>query len=293
MAILGIDIGGTMIKVGFVHQEQISQKKSFLTPKTFEEFQQLLSQIVVEYAGIHPIDKVAFSVPGSVNESGTVFFGGAVPYLNEVSLADLLKLQKVKVVVENDAKAATLGEMTYGHLKDVKQGAAIILGTGVGVGICMDGKLYKGNHFQAGEVSFMIRDRVITGMDSFVGVGLSAVQLVKKLAEHLSAENDGKRVFEELAMAENAQAQEVLLNYCKEVATLCFNIQSLLDIEKIVIGGGISQQACLIQTIQTVYQGLFRVAPIIQKTLQPVTIEAAKFKADANLIGAAAKGVLQ
>ncbi len=66
-----------------------------------------------------------------------------------------------------------------GHLQNVSNGAAIILGTGVGVGLCINGQLYKGSHYQAGEVSFMIRDRRITGPNSFVGVGLSAVALIQ------------------------------------------------------------------------------------------------------------------
>ena len=48
--------------------------------------------------------------------------------------------------VENDAKAATSCEMKYGNLKGIQQAAAIILGTGVGMGICINGQLYKGTH---------------------------------------------------------------------------------------------------------------------------------------------------
>ncbi|MEE1498603.1 MAG: ROK family protein, partial [Enterococcus hirae] len=84
-------------------------------------------------------------------------------------------------------------------------------------------------------------------------------------------------------------AKALFHDYCKQVAFLCFNVQTLLDVEKIVIGGGISQQEYLVQTIQQAYRELFTVAPIIKKTLQPMTIEAAKFQADANLIGAAIK----
>jgi predicted NBD/HSP70 family sugar kinase len=68
---------------------------------------------------------------------------------------------------------------------------------------------------------------------------------------------------------------------------LCFDLQCLLALEKIVIGGGISRQPRLIEAIASSYQAIFKTAPIIEKTLQPVAIQAAYFQADANLIGAA------
>lgn len=290
MSHLSIDIGGTKIKSGLVQQAVVTDKNNFPTPQSLEEFAELLKRIIHSYSKRHSFTTIAFSVPGSVNESGTVFFGGALPYLNEVNLADLVRELKFStnyhVSAENDAKAATLGEMTWGHLQNVSNGAAIILGTGVGVGLCINGQLYKGSHYQAGEVSFMIRDRQITGPDSFVGVGLSAVALIQTLAETLQVTNDGPLVFQALADSDNQTAQELFLRYCQEVAVLCFDIQCLLDIDKIVMGGGISQQPKLIETIQGYYQRLLKAAPIIEQTLRPITIEAAKFQADANLIGA-------
>lgn len=289
MSVLGIDIGGTMIKTALIHQTGISYKKRFPTPKKKEEFQQLIIEIIDKYKQIQSIRKIAFSVPGSVDKSGTVFFGGAVPYLDQIDLKSCLKLENVEITVENDAKAATACEMKYGNLKDVPNGAAIILGTGVGMGICINGQLYKRTHYQAGEISFLIRDRQMTGADSFVGMGLSAVFLINKLAKLLIVENDGEIVFLTLKNSENEAAKELFNRYCKDVAVLCFNLQTILDVEKIVIGGGISQQHYLIQTIQKAYQSLFEIAPIIKKTLKPMTIEAAKFQADANLIGASIK----
>lgn len=289
MAILGIDVGGTMIKTAFVHQTEVSYKKRFLTPKKKEDFHRLVSEIIKSYEQIQPIRKISFSVPGSVDELGTVSFGGAVSYLDQIQLKSFLELKEMEVTVENDAKAATICEINYGNLKNVQQGAAIILGTGVGMGLCLNGRLYKGTHYQAGEISFMIRDRQITGSDSFVEMGLSAVLLIKKLAEVLEVKNDGEAVFLALEKNGKAAAKELFFKYCNEVAMLCFNVQTLLDVEKIVIGGGISQQNYLIQTIQQAYQKLFEVAPIIRKTLRPIKIEAAKFQADANLIGASIK----
>ncbi len=120
MSHLSIDIGGTKIKSGLVQQNIVTEKNNFPTPQSLEEFSELLETIINSYSESHSF-KIAFSVPGSVNESGTVFFGGALPYLNEVNLGQLIGnfdlTEDYQVSVENDAKAATLGEMTWGIYK--------------------------------------------------------------------------------------------------------------------------------------------------------------------------------
>ncbi|BCA85891.1 sugar kinase [Enterococcus saigonensis] len=288
MKTLSIDIGGTTIKSAVIDNGQLFDKKSFPTSKNLAELAELLQTLIKNYQNNESFEKVALAVPGAVLETGIVKFGGAVTYLNQVDLISLVQsFFPGKVVVENDAKAATLGEMKRGNLQGVENAAALILGTGVGLGIVINGKLYKGEHRQAGEISFLVRDRQIVGIDSFVGSGLSAVALIAKLAKVLEVPKDGKLVFDELKKNTNPEAEEILNAYCQEIALLCFNLQTILDLEKIVIGGGISQQKSLIDKIQMNYKQLFLVSPLIEQTLSKISIEAAKFKADANLFGAA------
>ncbi|MDO7798477.1 ROK family protein [Enterococcus avium] len=288
MKTLSIDIGGTTIKSAVIDNSQLFDKKSFPTSKTLSELTELLQALIKSYQNNGSIEKIALAVPGAVLETGVVKFGGAVTYLNQVNLISLIQsFFPGKVVVENDAKAATLGELKKGSLQDTRNAAALILGTGVGLGIVIDGRLYKGNHQQAGEISFLVRDRRVLGKDSFVGTGLSAVSLIAKLAEMLKVPQDGKTVFEELNKNLNSEAEKMLNAYCQEIAVLCFNLQTILDLDKIVIGGGISQQKIIIDKIYNSYNKLFLVSPLIEQTLRKIPIEAAKFKADANLIGAA------
>ena len=72
MVVLGIDIGGTMIKTALISQNEVSFKKRFPTPSDKEQFQRLLSQMIRDYQEIQSFHKIAFSVPGSVDQSGTV-----------------------------------------------------------------------------------------------------------------------------------------------------------------------------------------------------------------------------
>ena len=75
MVVLGIDIGGTMIKTALISQNEVSFKKRFPTPSDKEQFQRLLSQMIRDYQEIQSFHKIAFSVSGSVDQSGTVRFG--------------------------------------------------------------------------------------------------------------------------------------------------------------------------------------------------------------------------
>lgn len=98
------------------------------------------------------------AVPGKVDHHDeTIYGGGALQFLDQVNLPAALQLA-VPVSVENDGKAAALAELWLGNLKNVQNGAAVVLGTGVGGGLILNGQLYAGSHFQAGELSFMVLD---------------------------------------------------------------------------------------------------------------------------------------
>ncbi|MFP7306641.1 ROK family protein [Enterococcus faecalis] len=284
-----IDIGGTFIKTTLVKNTMVKEKRLVATPATNQaDLLKLLVELIQVYQQIEPFQLVGISVPGAIKDGDTVFHGGAVVCLNGVNLKEKLEAQAaVTVFVENDAKAAVLGEAWYGNLADVQNGAAIILGTGVGVGLWLDGTVRKGPHYQSGEVSFLIQDRQINGPESFVGVNLSAVRLVKSLAALLKCPADGSIVFSQLAEQNNSSATDLFTSYCQQVALLCFNLQCLLDLEKIVIGGGISQQPRLIEVIQVEYQKIFRISSMTQQTIPQISIEAAQFQDNANVIGAA------
>jgi predicted NBD/HSP70 family sugar kinase len=286
MRVLGIDIGGSHIKTGIVDGKNIIDAKCFVTPESYQKFVALVEDIFEQY-DTADFSKVACSVPGAV-ANGVVEHGGSIPYLDQVDLRKLLaQMGCVPAAVENDAKAATLGEMSKGNLQNIKNGAAIILGTGVGMGIEINHQVYKGTHLQAGEISFMIQDHTVLSPNSFVGMGLSAVGLIGRLAKILDIEADGKKVFKKIQEQNNSEANQVFNEYCKDLAKLCFNIQTVLDIGKIVIGGGISQQSQLIKTVQTEYENIFKISPLISKTMKKIEITEAYFKANANLIGAA------
>ena len=97
------------------------------------------------------------SAPGTVNrELGVVEFSNNL-YFNNFPLKRMLQERmKKEVIVENDANAAAYGEYQAGALKGARNALAITLGTGVGSGIIIDGKIYSGSNFCAGEMGHTV-----------------------------------------------------------------------------------------------------------------------------------------
>lgn len=138
------------------------------------------------------------AVPGKVDHHDeTIYGGGALQFLDQVNLPAALQLA-VPVSVENDGKAAALAELWLGNLKNVQNGAAVVLGTGVGGGLILNGQLYAGSHFQAGELSFMVLDTDLSNPEHWLGSQGSAVRMIERIATVLGLpdKHDGKAVFE-------------------------------------------------------------------------------------------------
>lgn len=140
--IVAIDIGGTFIKFGLVDDDfSISNQSKESTPTTIDDFWRTLESIVSSFK--NDISGVAIACPGEINSKhGFVFKGGLIPYLTAIPLGTRLsKIFQLPVKVINDADAAALAEARYGSLQDIDCGAALVLGTGVGLGLVSQGAL--------------------------------------------------------------------------------------------------------------------------------------------------------
>lgn len=284
---LCIDIGGTNLKTAIIDQSgKILTKKLVTTPKSLKLFIEQIEILVVEAKS--SVRGIAICAPGKVDEkTGTIYFGGSLPFLDGVSLKSRLQDKySLPVVVINDGKSAALAELWLGNLKDVSYGAAITLGTGIGGGIIVEGSLLQGAHFQAGELSFMSNQSSNPSINNLFGSSASAVGLIRKISKVLGFEDltNGKKVFESINNKNN-KAYPIFQEFCREVAYLIANIQAVVDLEKIVIGGGISAQKIVITEIQNQYKILHDSVPIIKKSLTMPTIGVCKFQNEANLLG--------
>ncbi|MFN8240721.1 MAG: ROK family protein [Bacteroidales bacterium] len=158
--VAGIDIGGTNTVIGFVDREgNILAEYKIKTAKypDINDFVAAIFENVNKFSsGLgKDVELVGFGVGtpmGNINK-GTIEHAADLPWKGVIFLADIFgKYTKLPVVVTNDANAAAVGEMVYGGAKGMKDFIVITLGTGLGSGFVVDGKLVYGHDGFAGEI---------------------------------------------------------------------------------------------------------------------------------------------
>lgn len=281
---LVFDIGGTTVKYAYMNDlGDIKERGTFETQKeTPESFYQSIIDIKEKYENVSGI---ALSYPGLVSsEEGLAINSSALKALNGRYICkELSDLTHVPVSLENDAKCAALAEVWQGSLKDASEALVMVLGTGIGGAVILNGEIYKGKHFKAGEFGSFISDFDDEALTSIsLGATHSAVRLVSRIAEALGIENDGKKVFEYIEKKDNI-AYPMFKKYCNQLAKVIFNIDYVLDLDKVAIGGGISAQPIVIETLNESFKELRRK---YRDDIYDLEIVACQYFNDANLIGA-------
>ena len=288
MSILAIDIGGTAIKYAeMLDSRTFITHGSIPTPKTGrEDLVEAVGELYDAAAG--DCEGIAVSLPGIIDtEKGHILMGGALRFNDDFYFRDALEKRcPVPIHLENDAKCAALAEASEGSLKDVENGMVLIFGTMIGGALIHDHELYRGSHFSAGEISYVITDR--NGVPSMDGVwgNRCGVPLLCRLyaqAKGLKeAEVNGKVVFQAVNEGDS-KALQSLKRYTSEIAVQIFNFQNLYDPDLFAIGGGISAQPIFIETIREQLKELYASCPYYVRRAEIVPCT---FQNDANLIGA-------
>ncbi len=164
---LVLDIGGSSIKYAIMNETaDILERGNESTPlDSFESFISVIRKIYDKYKD--DIDGIALSAPGTIDpKSGLILAPGALSFNYKVNLIDKIhEFTTYPVSIENDGKCAALAESWIGNLKNCKSGIVLVLGTGIGGGIILDGKLWSGSHFFAGEFSYLAQGE-LTGFDN-------------------------------------------------------------------------------------------------------------------------------
>ena len=280
MSLLTIDVGGTSIKYALFRKGALSQKGSFPTPTSLTAYYEVLTELVKNYEQLYQITGVAISSPGAVNKTtGAIEGASALPYIHHFDIRGELEARLVlPVSMENDANCAALAELKFGAAKGMKDVIFMVLGTGVGGAIVIDGKIRHGQHLFGGELGFMLMDDT----HSFSELG-TTIGMANRYKARTGKDLTGEAIFN-LAHAGEEIAQEEMTVFLFNVAKGIFNLAYAFDPECIVIGGGVSQAEWLIPELEKELQKMlnkFRIAPFL-----PV-IKACQYRNDANLVGAA------
>ena len=154
---LAIDVGGTKIYSTIIDENGkiVGDIEKFATSKNYDEILSVFKSVVAKHE--NEVDLIAFSTCGAVNNENTKIIGSTGNIAKEYPNTDFQSLSKKPVFVENDANCAAWAEFEIGASKGCKNSVMLTLGTGVGGGIIVDGKLLKGKNGAAGEMHFKMR----------------------------------------------------------------------------------------------------------------------------------------
>ena len=158
MHYIGIDIGGTKIKsIVFDAKNKLIKKETTIkTPKNKKDFLNQLGKIVLELGKGNKIKGIGVGLPGVVGYLGILIKAPNLPFLNNWNARDFFRKYKIPVKIDNDSRcflrAETKSGAGYGH----KNIVGLTIGTGIGGGIIINGKMYQGKTNSAGEFGHTI-----------------------------------------------------------------------------------------------------------------------------------------
>lgn len=162
---LGIDIGGTNIACGIVNDGCEIIARSKVRTNSPRPYSEILADIIragelaCNEAGISPsqLDSIGMGCPGTCNQdTGVVEYSNNLGFTNVPLRTDVEKHFGVKTYLGNDADAAAFGEYCAGSAKGADSAVVITLGTGVGSGIIIGGRIYSGFNFAGGEIGHTV-----------------------------------------------------------------------------------------------------------------------------------------
>ena len=253
---IGIDLGATFIKMGLVDEKgKVYFKRKIPTQynaKKAELIDTLIFNIkdIIKESG-DTVLGVGIGVPGPCDSNkGIVHYFPNIKGWKEVPLKFILKKRLgIKVELDNDANVMALGEYRFGAGKGARNIVCITLGTGIGGGIIMDGKLYRGSSMVAGEIGNMpINEKGpfcscggIACLQRYIGNRYILNRAMKRFGKDITLEK-----LTGLAAAGNKHAIRIWEYVGKKLAVTIAGILNLLNPDRVVIGGGVSRAGSFI-----------------------------------------------
>lgn len=259
----GVDVGGTTVKLALFTRSGELVKKWEIPTDTSDNGEHILSDIadalkrcMEEHA--LTADRflgIGMGIPGPVRRDGTVSAVN-LGWHNKPIAAILRELTGLGVRAENDANAAALGELWMGSGKGFRDLAMITLGTGVGGGIVLNGKVISGAHAAGGEIGHIPlepddpRQCNCGGHGCFEqfasanGCVRVAEDCLRETSEPSPLRDCGKldsKIIWETALAGDKVASEIVERYCRYLGRGLATVANIVDPEVILLGGGLSK----------------------------------------------------
>ena len=317
MKCLVLDYGGSSVKYAIVN-DAAEIELSGVGPAPLDSLGSFLDSIAELYDRFKSsAEGIAMSLPGFIDPDTGEHFGSGV-YSDLLKGKNVIKLVSercgCRVSLENDGKCGALAEAWKGSLADVKNGAVLVLGSGIGGGVIIDGKVLHGRNTTAGEFSFLLTGRDGNIFDAaFMSSGvLGLTYRICKLKnldltvqdaaptmaflDSIAADQypafaeppkkikaDGRQFF---AWVEEGDpdALAVYKDFLHSLAMICENIQITLAPDRIVIGGGLSRAERLMDDLRAEIDSLCAVSMISDEMKAEVV--RSRYLNECNILGA-------
>jgi glucokinase len=301
---IGIDFGGTSVKPGVVSGREIIARSEPIQTRKHDSADSLLAAVFRDVAILrkrHPeVCALGAGLPGIIDGlNGRVRELSNVPGWRDVPLAALLSEETgLPSIIENDANAMAYAEWRFGAGRDRPNVICMTLGTGVGGGLILDGKLFRGSQLGAGEIGQMIIEpHGVPGhygnfgaLEKYVGNQQIAeraqrgysVAGIARMPEELTPLS-----LEKAALSGDEVATKLWENIGFEIGIMLTNIAWLLNPDRVVIGGGVAKAGPLVfEPIKRTIRE--RTSAIYHERLEVVPAELGN---DGGIVGSAALAI--
>ena len=311
---IGIDLGGTNIVAGVVNENyEIISKASTKTnlPRPEKEIADDMAKMAVKAttdAGLtmDDIEWIGIGTPGIANsETGIIEYSNNLGFNNTPMVKYISEATGKQAFVENDANAAAYGEYVAGAAKGAKNAVCITLGTGVGGGIIVDGKIYAGSNFGGAEIGHTVIEvdgpQCTCGRKGCFEVFSSATGLIRMTKEAMDADKtsvmhkitldrkgkvSARTSFEAMRMGDPA-AKAVVDKYIKYLAAGITNTINIFQPDVLCIGGGVCNEG---DPLLLTMKEIVKKEVYTRNSKKNTEIVIAKLGNDAGIIGAAFLG---
>lgn len=287
--VLCVDIGGSGIKAAAITADgTFTRLPETPTPGALPELFEHFAGLVDAVPGCRGI---AVSAPGAIDiDALRVHGSSAVPYIHDNDWPDVLSARTgLPLTMENDANCAGLAEVWYGSSSTPRTICTVVIGTGVGGSVIIDGRVQRGTHSHGGEFGYWAFTDPDEGHLSSVSDTASTRALVNLVTEQAGGTWDGRRVFE-AADAGDPVCLDVLERWYRRIALVVHTVQYAIDPEVILLGGGVSQRPTFLDELRHGLDWVYTELPFAKVHPQ---VGVCYFQADANLYGALAHFLLQ
>ncbi|SHK22296.1 ROK family protein [Paramaledivibacter caminithermalis] len=264
---VGVDLGGTNIAAGIVdekgdlkYQKSIPTKAKRNPKEIINDIRDLVLDLIKEYGLLKDeVEAIGIGIPGLADEDGNVIFCVNLGWKNVPLAISLNKQLGIPIYIDNDATVAALAEYECGVMMGAESGILLTLGTGIGGGIILNGKVYSGYNGVGSEIGHMVvgnnfydcncgRNGCLETFSSSTAIIRYTEKLLKESKNkgliykriHCDSEELNAKLIFDCAKMGDEIAQQAVKRLVKYLSLGIINLINILDPQIIALGGGVA-----------------------------------------------------